>query len=236
LVTSFFKSIYKINKLQTAKDTAPKKDLLIEFGGESLCLSANKVLFLPKHKILCLADLHLGKAAHFRKHGSALPSSAINKDLKLLKDLIELYKPEQVIFLGDLFHSKANESVAEFKDFLAEYLAFEFILIKGNHDIINFEAYQIPNFSVVDSIKIGQILFTHEPIADENAYSICGHIHPGIRLRGKARQGATLACFYQYKKQLIIPAFGHLTGLFTLEAKASASVYAIVGEEIVLIN
>jgi uncharacterized protein len=204
----------------------------IEFGGENLWLLPQKVLYLPTQKILCVADIHLGKAAHFRKNGMALPSQTASPDLLKLQDLIADYTPEKVVFLGDLFHSKANESVLEFIDFLAAFPGLQFVLIKGNHDIINFDSYKISNFIVVPQLEIGSILLTHEPMENSDLYNICGHIHPGVRIRGKAKQGATLPCFYHLGKQLIVPAFGQLTGLFPLAKSSLAKIYMVAGSQV----
>jgi uncharacterized protein len=205
----------------------------IEFGGEKLWLLPQKALYFPEHKMLCLADIHLGKAAHFRKNGMALPSQNVSPDLLKLQDLIATYAPEKVVFLGDLFHSKANESVLEFIDFLATFSKIRFILVKGNHDIINFSNYETPNFEVVLDMYIGKILLTHEPLEDKNCFNICGHIHPGVRIRGRAKQGATLPCFYNLDRQLLIPAFGQLTGLFAMPQTSASKIYIIAGSEVV---
>jgi uncharacterized protein len=216
-----------------AHDLNTEGTLLIEFGGEKLLLLPEKAVYFSDQKLLCIADIHLGKAAHFRKNGMALPSQNVSADLLKLQDLIANYAPEKVVFLGDLFHSKANESVLEFIDFLSALPQIRFILVKGNHDIINFNNYETPNFEVVLEMQIGKILLTHEPIEDKNCFNICGHIHPGVRIRGRAKQGATLACFYKLDRQLLIPAFGQLTGLFVMPETSASKIYVVAGSEVV---
>ena len=58
--------------------------------------------------MLLLADLHLGKGAHFRREGIPVPTNMISKDLRKLETLIDLFQPGRVVFLGDLFHSVYN--------------------------------------------------------------------------------------------------------------------------------
>ena len=45
----------------------------IELFGEKLDLLPQKAIYYPQHKTLLAADLHLGKAGHFRNAGIAVP-------------------------------------------------------------------------------------------------------------------------------------------------------------------
>jgi metallophosphoesterase superfamily enzyme len=54
---------------------------------------------------LILSDLHLGKTAHFRKNGIPLPANIILEDLKRLSILIDHFKPEKIIVVGDFLHA-----------------------------------------------------------------------------------------------------------------------------------
>ena len=48
-------------------------EISINFAGEQLTLNQYRSIFWDKEKSLILSDLHLGKTAHFRKNGIALP-------------------------------------------------------------------------------------------------------------------------------------------------------------------
>src|SRR3954466_1055908 len=71
-------------------------------------LLPERALYNSETRSLIIADMHLGKAAHFRKNGIAIPQQSAQKDYQRLKVLIEELEPEEVIFLGDLFHSAHN--------------------------------------------------------------------------------------------------------------------------------
>ena len=72
-------------------------------------------------------------------------------------------------------------------------------------------------------------LFTHEPLENKsNYYNLAGHLHPGVKLRGKGKQTHRLACFYFDQNGGILPAFGAFTGLSTLPIKKDVQVFAIV--------
>ena len=83
-------------------------------------LLPQRAIWWPLRSMLIVSDLHLGKAAHFRKHGIAVPN-AVNADtLQRLDQLITQFKPRNVLVLGDLFHSEENEEWQEFRAWLMD--------------------------------------------------------------------------------------------------------------------
>ena len=79
-------------------------------------------------------------------------------------------------------------------------------------------------------------LLTHHPTEKEDFFNFSGHIHPGIILRGLGLQSLKLRCFFQKSNQMILPAFGEFTGKFIMKPEEDHSVYAIAGNEVILIN
>jgi metallophosphoesterase superfamily enzyme len=77
------------------------------------------------------------------------------------------------------------------------------------------------------------IQLTHEPLqnVDADKFNIAGHVHPGTILKGRGRQSIKLPCFWMYKNQLIMPAFGNLTGAVRMP-KVKATVYAVFENEL----
>ncbi|MDX1672145.1 MAG: hypothetical protein R3211_07370 [Balneolaceae bacterium] len=67
-------------------------------------------------------------------------------------------------------------------------------------------------------------------------YLLSGHIHPAVKLRGKARQSMKLPCFYFGKQQGVLPAFGHFTGTHVIKPQPDDRVYAIVNQRVVPIK
>ncbi len=205
----------------------------IELAGEPFYLLLQKALYRPQQQQLILSDVHLGKATHFRKQGIALPSESHLNDIDRLHYLIDTWQPETVLLLGDLFHSTYNKEWLWFKSLLLHYPETDFILVEGNHDLLPEEAYALSNLKKVDLLEDSALLFSHAPLHHPVKLNICGHIHPGIRLTGIARQSITLPCFYYDENKLILPAFGKLTGLYLMEKKKSALIHVITGETIV---
>src|SRR5690606_28429558 len=99
---------------------------------ELIQLLPQKAAFLPENRLLVVADIHLGKASHFRKAGIMIPSPILSADLQRMDELITALNPATVVFLGDLFHSSFNNEWLELKGFLLRYPAVHFILTKGN--------------------------------------------------------------------------------------------------------
>lgn len=208
----------------------------IEFDGIELTLLKEKAIWVPRLSILLIADLHFGKAAHFRKSGIPIPEPIHDADVYQLKKLLEEFKPAQTYFLGDLFHSDWNSQWDYFKLFLEHFPTTEFHLIKGNHDILSPLAYQQSSLKIHNEpLTLGSLILSHEPmeIIPEGHLNLCGHIHPGIRLVGKARQSVRIPCFFESRSQLILPAFGNFTGLALVKPKAGDKIWGITQEKII---
>ncbi len=200
---------------------------------EEMHLLAEKAIHLPNHDMLLIADLHFGKVEHFRKNGIGIPSGASNKDFEKLRDLVVKVDAKEVVFLGDLFHSDFNDAWFGFQDVLQNLKAFNFHLVIGNHDIMDESKYR--SLTICHQMEVGNLILTHEPmeVIIEGKYNLCGHIHPGVRLRGKARQNLRLPCFYFGAHTGILPAFGSFTGLHVLKPLADDKVY-VVNEDIII--
>jgi len=205
------------------------KEELIQFLPE-------KVAFLPAHRMLVVADLHLGKASHFQKAGIMIPLPSSSPDLIALAQLIEKSSATTVVFLGDLFHSSLNKEWEELRSFLEFYPAIRFVLTKGNHDILSSEVMDSTSIDVLDELEVGeQLLLTHESLNEvqDGRLNISGHIHPGVVIKSKGRQSFRLPCFYYHEHCLILPAFGRLTGLHILKKEAGAKIYAVLKDEVI---
>lgn len=203
-----------------------------ELKGEQLQLLPEKAIYWPSQKTLLIADTHLGKIRHFRKSGIAIPGKAGYRNLMHLQSLLLNLKPEKVIFLGDLFHSEMNFEWLEFKAFLEKFKEVSFVLIQGNHDILHEQSYS--HFEVHSApLAYGPFILSHEPLEEENSlYNLCGHIHPGVRMFGQARQSMRLPCFFFGASQGILPAFGVFTGLHLLKPGKNEKIFVIAGSQV----
>ena len=186
-----------------------------EIEGEVFTFTNLRALFWESKKILIISDLHIGKAAHFRKNGIAMPSAILQKDLENLEFLLETFDVEHLLIVGDLFHAGINGEMDLFCEWRKQFSHLEITLVKGNHDRIKKEFYTEHCINIVDDyLEIAPFTFIHEPEIKEDRFCISGHIHPGV-VFGNAREKIKLPCFSYSKDQLILPAFSEFTGLDT---------------------
>ena len=184
---------------------------------------------------LFLADLHIGKVGHFRKNGFAVPNAVGKNNLWRLSNILLDYKPEKVYFLGDLFHSRLNKQWDEFVDFLAAFTKMEFILIRGNHDILDEDLFLKAGLTIHDELELAPFLLSHDRVETE-LYNLHGHIHPGVRLKGWGRQSLRLPCFFFSQQFGILPSFGDFTGTAKVSPKKGDRVYVLAEGSVVEVS
>ena len=80
----------------------------IDCAGASIRLLPDGAVLWEATATLWLSDLHLGKAAHFRKHGVPIGSEPTLATLHRLRQQLMRWTPRRVLLLGDLFHSDIN--------------------------------------------------------------------------------------------------------------------------------
>lgn len=212
--------------------------MIISIRETEILLLPEKAIFFLDQRILVLADMHLGKLVHFRKKGIFAPVRTINEDLETMLSLIKSLEPNEVVFLGDLFHSEANSEYHHFIEAVELFPKVQFTLTKGNHDIIPEALFNDTRIEITsEKVLKNNIVLRHQlpkALSLESFY-IIGHIHPGYRFHGMGRQNYTLSCYHRSGHFLTLPAFGKHTGLFTPDFLPEDAIYVIMNEEVVKI-
>lgn len=204
----------------------------IKIIDNNFILHYSGVIFWKEQNALLISDVHLGKIAHFRKNGLAIPGKAILENFKKMDAVLEVFNPRKIIFLGDLFHSKINNEWKLFDQWVKK-TSREIILVEGNHDIIDKQLYASLNIVIHNKLVIEGFLLTHHPDDNEVLFNFCGHIHPGVKLNDVGRTVMKLPCFFQKNRQLILPAFGEFTGNYFIKPEENDRVYAIANTDVV---
>ena len=212
----------------------------VEVKGETLTLYPERAAYWHRESALLIADPHWGKAATFRAGGIPDPAGTTAEAIERLDRLVERTSARRVVFLGDLLHAKPGRSKEMFtalESWRASRSEIEVILVRGNHDRRAGDPPAELRFDCVDApYRLGPFVFAHHPALDAGGYVIAGHVHPGIRLYGPARQHERLPCFVFGRDVAILPAFGDFTGLGDIEGEDWERVYAIAEDRIVLVS
>ena len=203
---------------------------------QHLWLSPERCIFWEEEKALIVSDLHFGKTGHFRKEGIAMPQHVYKADLQRLVQQIQYFQPKKLIIVGDMFHSRENKELDLFRKWREDLSGIEIILVKGNHDILKADWYSKAGIHLEDDcLLINNFLFRHDFAncnSDPSSYLFSGHLHPGVLVRGIAKQSLTFPCFYFTPTFCILPAFSHFTGVALIDPDHDENVFAIVNKAI----
>ena len=205
--------------------------------GVTLELHPFRAAFWREGDALLVADLHLGKARHFRRSGIAVPQGVSDANWDRLISLLIDWHPGQVVFLGDLFHSSYNAEWEHLAALREQFGGVRFILVRGNHDILSDAHYRAAGIELWEEPwACGPLLFSHHPMKVEEvgeAYNLSGHIHPAVTLRGAGRQANRLPCFLFGPRAGILPAFGAFTGHARIRPGKSDRVFVLTDRAVI---
>ena len=134
-----------------------------------------------------------------------------------------------------LEHKNWNEEWEKLLNFLGFFPTTSFHLVVGNHDILPSEKYQNSSLKVhAHSLVLGSMLLSHEPtLPPEGFLTICGHIHPGILLKGRAKQRVRIPCFHYSDNVLVLPSFGNFTGLSLIKGEKNDFIWGISEDRLI---
>lgn len=205
-------------------------------------LSTQRCLFWEEEQALILSDLHFGKTGHFRKSGIAVPQYIYREDLQRLVAQIAYFKPKKIIAVGDLFHSEANKELELFLKWRNDFPELDFVLVKGNHDILHIDWYTKAGIQVQEGVyTLGDFGFLHDLseanlTSQQSNFIFSGHMHPGVLIKGIGKQSLQFPCYYFTHKSAILPAFSKFSGMAIIEKKKNDTIYAIVNQSLVKIK
>jgi DNA ligase-associated metallophosphoesterase len=208
----------------------------VRLAGETIDLLAERALHWPRARTLFVADVHLGKAAAFRAGGIPVPRGATANDLARLATLIERTDAARLVILGDFLHAAAGRVAAldvAFAQWRATHASLSITLVRGNHDVNAGDPPVAWGVTVVaDPHPLAPIVLCHEPATPRTGYALCGHVHPGVRLAGRAHESVRLPCFVLGRRRAVLPAFGRLTGLALVAPATGETLVAIAGSRL----
>ena len=179
-------------------------------AGTSLTALGSGALFWPEKRLLCVSDLHLGKADRMmRQGGPMLPPYEVRDTLMRLEADIFSSQAEIIVCLGDSFDdlqaekSLRNEELLWIKRLQA---GRSWIWIEGNHDPGPIDM----GGTHLQILPIPPLSFRHIPSLGESG-EIAGHFHPKVHLKLQGRF-ISKPCFLLDSDRLVLPAYGTFTG------------------------
>lgn len=181
-----------------------------DFCGARLTALGSGALWWADHGLLCVSDLHLGKAERIaRRGGTALPPYETMDTLTRLAAALDRVPARVVMCLGDSFDDlhAAHALPEPARLTLARLQAGrQWLWVEGNHDPGPVEL----GGEHLAELVIGPLQFRHIAQAGTQA-EVSGHYHPKARLRLRGRS-VTRPAFLYDDRRLIMPAFGTYTG------------------------
>jgi DNA ligase-associated metallophosphoesterase len=212
-------------------------DATIEVAGEQLMLLPERAAFWPRTGTLFVADPHFGKAAAFRAAGVPVPHGTTTETLARIGVALDRTSARRLVFLGDFLHARegrAPETLRVINEWRAQRASTEMILVRGNHDARAGDPPLALDVKCVDAPLVeSPFVFTHKPARSNDGYVLCGHVHPGVRLVGAARQSMRLPCFWFSPTTGVLPAFGEFTGLEIVDVAPDDRVWVVAGDEVI---
>jgi DNA ligase-associated metallophosphoesterase len=210
------------------------------FDWNGLALLPQRAVWRDDARTLFVADVHIGKAAHFRALGVPAPAGTTQENLGRLDALIDALNPRTLVVLGDLFHAPAawrDATRAEFAAWRARRAALKLKLVAGNHDA---RAGLAPSALDIEWVEephdLDGLVCRHIPPEADDSQDrsvLAGHWHPAARLHGPGRDRLRLPCFLMSRRRLVLPAFGEFTGGAAFEADEDCALLATTGERLV---
>ncbi|MEX0430125.1 ligase-associated DNA damage response endonuclease PdeM [Spiribacter insolitus] len=211
----------------------------VDIGGHALQLLPERAVFWPALSALLLADLHLGKAAAFRRAGLAIPEGDTASSLQRLDALIAAWQPREVILLGDILHVRLGSDPALYRqivDWRARHGGIAMTAIIGNHDrgLRQLE----PEMDCYEEgiERNGLVLRHHPPERATGQPWVAGHWHPVVRLNAGGDSLRLPAFIREPANGLILPAFGGMTGGAPVSAGRGRYRYVTSGEAVLAVD
>lgn len=207
--------------------TSPEGSLALALAGEPVVLLGARALYWPARRRLIVADLHLGKAAVFRRAGIAVPSGATRGDLDRLTWLVAAMSARALWIVGDVLHGPAFQ--AHWRDMWTAWreahAGLDVAAVAGNHDrALDGAAMGVRQLG--QGYEDGPFLFRHLPDADaDGRHVIAGHVHPKVRVPGVPR---AWPAFWLRPGMTVLPAFSDFTGGHVVVAGQEESLVACV--------
>jgi len=219
-------------------------DATITMAGHDLQLLPERAVFWPERSWLFVADTHWGKCQTLRDAGAGVPSGPLLADLERLKIAARRMSASRVVVLGDLVHGPSSLA-AGMDELIRQWrssLDCAMSLVPGNHDRTitgprgrrRLESWDIEPLETV--FEADGLRLMHEPPSMTGPDTLCGHVHPAVRMRGRG-ESLKLPCFWhdvEYRT-LVLPAFSSFVDGAVVKTRPNDARWAIAGRRVLAV-
>jgi DNA ligase-associated metallophosphoesterase len=215
----------------------------LDWGGHAWQLRPDRTIYWRHAQTLIMADPHFGKGQYFRGSGIPVPTGTTQSNLNTLDAAIQATQPKRLIVLGDFFHSSGgvtSDLLDQLRVWRDRWSELEVINTRGNHDRQAGDPPEDLRIRCVASPHVDhddtKIRFAHEPTASPKSFTLCGHLHPGVRLQGAAKSRLRTVCFLFSERTAVLPAFGAFTGMKIMHPMRSDRVFAVGPDRVIEVS
>lgn len=225
--------------------TIHNRAVVFEAMGQTVTLLPQRAVYLNDFQTLLVADLHLGKAATYRKLGQPVPQGTTSETLARLSAAIQSQPVKKLVVLGDFLHAaqvhKATQTLTVIEQWRARHAMLAITLVRGNHDDRAGDPPKDFGIDVVDEPHCVDGFACCHALphrdnrvvkAEAQAFAFAGHTHPVVTLQGRARDRLRLLCFVVSPDSCTLPAFGAFTGGHEHQPTQDETLYAIADDAI----
>ena len=211
----------------------------IKLAGQQLILLPARAVWWPDQATLFIADVHFGKEATFRAAAIPVPDQTASL-LQRLSRVISSTHAQRLIVLGDLIHARRGRCPQTF-DHISRWRKtnlrqLDILLIRGNHDTAAGDPPDEWHIRCIpDPSPLTPFSLNHFPPTDVQIPTLCGHLHPVVRLKGPARDSLRLPCFIQTAQTLVLPAFSTFVDGKIAAITPQDNVFAIADNQVISI-
>jgi uncharacterized protein len=212
---------------------------------EAVVFRPDRTAWLPSSNCLLVADVHLGKAARYRRLGVPVPEGSTQDSLARLSVALQQTRAVKLVVLGDLLHGPGCVTPpvqAAWQAFRSRHADLVIELVRGNHDRRAGDPPAEWGVQGVDEGQAGAWRLLHEP-PDECGDGrvmrakrvpcirlqpwLAGHVHPAVILQGRAGDRVRLPCFLARNAGALLPAFGAFTGGHAVALRSGEQAWAL---------
>lgn len=218
--------------------------ITLSIRNQTCHLLAERAVYWEEKKTLILADIHIGKGTVFRKAGISIPQGMMDDDLSKLKQLLEQFKAEKCIIVGDLIHAGSGLS-EDVKSKFSQWLnslhlqspPVEVHLVLGNHDRALLKALPLewPLKVYQEGLLEEPFYFSHIPLRHPDWFVWAGHLHPTVEIKNNYDR-LVLRCFQVFENLGVLPAYGFFVGGAMVRKKKGCRIYAIAEDVVIEIK